>query len=49
MLSDVHRDQLKTKEDDLKAYDDQLFELCGSQNFDEGIGSLQERIKKLQE
>jgi hypothetical protein len=43
------RDDLGKKERELKEHEDKMFDMCGSQDFEEGIYGLQDKLKKLQE
>ncbi|KAK3099688.1 hypothetical protein FSP39_008022 [Pinctada imbricata] len=40
---------LKKKEDDLKELEEKIFGVCGSQNFDEGLSTLQEKMSQAQD
>ncbi|XP_013403610.1 DNA repair protein RAD50 [Lingula anatina] len=41
--------QVKEKEDELRGHEEKVFEIGGSQNFDEGLSNLQSRISDLQD
>ncbi|XP_077984137.1 DNA repair protein RAD50.L-like [Glandiceps talaboti] len=43
------KDQLKQKEDEFRSYEDKLFEVSGSQNFDEELSDLDTSIANLQD
>lgn len=40
---------LKKKEEELKNVEEKIFSVCGSQNFDDGLSSLQEKMSSAQD
>ncbi|XP_064637547.1 DNA repair protein RAD50-like isoform X2 [Lineus longissimus] len=45
----IYKEELTKKEQDLKEHEESMFEMCGSQDFDEGVAGLQDRLKKIQD
>ncbi|XP_060561846.1 DNA repair protein RAD50-like [Ruditapes philippinarum] len=42
-------EQLKKKEAELKGLEERVYNVCGSQNFDEGLSTIQERMEKVRD
>lgn len=44
-----HKEQLDLKERELKKFEEEIYDLCGRQDFDEYIQSVSDRIQELQD
>ncbi|XP_060561864.1 DNA repair protein RAD50-like isoform X2 [Ruditapes philippinarum] len=42
-------EQLKKKEAELKGLEERVYNVCGSQNFDEGLSTIQEKMEKVRD
>ncbi|KAL4230576.1 DNA repair protein rad50 [Mactra antiquata] len=42
-------DQIKKKEEELKGLEERVYNVCGSQNFDEGLSTIQDKMEKARD